>query len=64
MSNPIRIQQRRIKGWRMPPNTRSVARPSKYGNYVATVDESGGMPPQWRRTANGCSIQSRRSIGR
>lgn len=29
---PKRIQQRRTAGWKMPPNARSVARPSKYGN--------------------------------
>lgn len=30
---PERIQQRRLKGWRMPPNSRSVTRSSKhYGN--------------------------------
>ena len=29
---PHRVQIRRIKGWRMPPNTVSVARPSRYGN--------------------------------
>lgn len=29
---PVRIQRRRVKGWRMPPNTVSVARPSAWGN--------------------------------
>jgi len=29
---PERIQQRRSKGWRMPDNAQSVARPSKWGN--------------------------------
>lgn len=29
---PERIQQRRVKGWRKPDNTVSVARPSKWGN--------------------------------
>lgn len=29
---PIRIQRRRVKGWRMPPNTVSVTRPGKWGN--------------------------------
>ncbi len=29
---PKRIQRQRTKGWRMPPNTVSVARPSKFGN--------------------------------
>ncbi len=29
---PIRIQRKRTKGWRMPPNTVYVGRPSKFGN--------------------------------
>jgi len=29
---PVRIQQRRVKGWRKPPNAVSVARPSRWGN--------------------------------
>lgn len=32
MDKPHRIQLRRTKGWRMPANTASVARPSKWGN--------------------------------
>ena len=31
---PIRIQRKRTKGWRMPPNTVYVGRPTKWGNYV------------------------------
>ena len=29
---PVRVQLRRTKGWRMPANTVSVARPGRYGN--------------------------------
>lgn len=29
---PKRIQRKRTKGWRMPPNTKSVTRPGKYSN--------------------------------
>ena len=29
---PIRIQRKRTKGWRMPENTVSVCRPGKWGN--------------------------------
>lgn len=29
---PIRVQLRRVAGWRIPPNTVSVGRSSKYGN--------------------------------
>lgn len=31
-SAPRRIQRKRTKGWRMPPNTVSVTRPGKWGN--------------------------------
>lgn len=29
---PVRVQLRREKGWRMPPNTVKVSRPSVWGN--------------------------------
>jgi hypothetical protein len=29
---PIRIQRKRTKGWKMPPNTVSVTRPGIFGN--------------------------------
>lgn len=29
---PERIQRKRVKGWKMPANTVSVTRPSKFGN--------------------------------
>ncbi len=29
---PRRIQRKRTKGWRMPPNTAYVGRPTKWGN--------------------------------
>lgn len=32
MARPLRIQLSRKKGWRMPPNTVSVARPGRHGN--------------------------------
>lgn len=40
---PRRIQLSRAKGWRMPPNTVTVARPSKWGNPFtrAVAIESG-----------------------
>ena len=30
---PKRIQRKRTKGWRMPPNTVYVGRPSRWGNW-------------------------------
>ena len=31
-TRPRRIQRKRVKGWRMPPNTVSVCRPGRWGN--------------------------------
>ena len=37
---PLRIQRRRVKGWRMPENTVSVCRPGKWGNpFVVSADK-------------------------
>jgi len=42
---PQRIQRRRVKGWRLPPNTICVGRGGKWGNphkitdYVGTDNE-------------------------
>ena len=37
-TKPQRIQLKRTKGWRLPPNTISVARPTKWGNtYPVSV---------------------------
>lgn len=39
MGEPVRIQRSRAKGWKMPPNTVYVGRPSVYGNpYVIKPD--------------------------
>lgn len=32
MTRPQRIQRQRTKGWKMPPNTVYVGRPSRFGN--------------------------------
>jgi hypothetical protein len=36
-TKPHRIQLSRKKGWRLPPNTVVVARPTKWGNHVAVA---------------------------
>lgn len=43
MGEPERVQRRRTKGWKMPPNTVSVTRPGVFGNpfTVAHALESG-----------------------
>jgi hypothetical protein len=44
---PQRIQRKRTKGWRMPPNTVSVCRPGKWGNPF-TFENSGSVHPAIR----------------
>ncbi len=49
---PIRIQLRRTKGWKMPENTVSVARPSAWGNpFVVKFDPHSDYSPQTRAEA-------------
>lgn len=40
---PERIQLSRRKGWRMPENTVSVARPGKWGNPFKIGDDVAGL---------------------
>jgi len=35
---PVRVQRRRVKGWRIPPNTVYVGRGSRWGNPCAIGD--------------------------
>lgn len=41
MDSPVRIQRKRIKGWKMPPNTRYVGRPTKWGNPCLARGHAG-----------------------
>lgn len=41
--SPKRIQLRRTKGWRLPENAKSCARPGKYGNPFKLRDEGRGL---------------------
>ncbi len=48
---PERIQLRRTRGWRMPPNTLSVARPGKFGNpftKAAAIESGYATEETWR----------------
>lgn len=38
---PVRIQRKRTKGWKMPPNTISVCRPGALGNPFIVGEPSG-----------------------
>lgn len=37
MTKPVRIQRQRTKGWKMPPNTVYVGRPSRHGNPFRVI---------------------------
>lgn len=41
VADPIRIQLKRTRGWRKPPNTVIVSRPSKWGNPFSVSQEDG-----------------------
>ena len=52
-----RIQQKRMKGWRKPPNTVCVSRPSKWGNPFK-LEEQGreravALYRKWLTTGKG-----------
>jgi len=38
MTTPHRIQRRRTKGWRMPPSTVYIGRPSRWGNPYPVIN--------------------------
>lgn len=38
-----RVQRKRVKGWRMPPNTVYVGRPTKYGNPFKVTRKDGSI---------------------
>jgi hypothetical protein len=40
-NSPKRVQLSRKKGWRMPENTVSVARPGRFGNPFKILNEEG-----------------------
>lgn len=48
MTAPRRIQRRRTKGWRTPPNTVIVTRPSRFGNpsRLSVAEEMGYIEPR------------------
>lgn len=57
MVDPLRIQLRRTKGWRMPANTIIVSRPTVWGNMVrigqplAEIDPADGSMTKRKATA-------------
>ena len=64
MLNPVRVQLSRRKGWRMPENTVSVARPGKWGNpYRVDADAMPWSQLPWLSTerAKACVDYYRRA---
>ncbi|KUO53162.1 MAG: hypothetical protein APF82_00815 [Sphingomonadales bacterium BRH_c42] len=54
-AQPIRVQLRRVKGWRMPPNTVSVARPGPFGNpFIVSECREAGFVGTDRELAARC----------
>jgi hypothetical protein len=53
-TEPQRIQRRREKGWKMPPNTVSVTRPGLFGNpFPADVYGQSGAVDRFERWLSG-----------
>lgn len=59
-TTPKRIQRRRTKGWRMPPNTVYVGRPTRWGNPFLSAAEfreatsTFPVPQGWLRIWRSC----------
>lgn len=58
-----RIQRKRTKGWRMPPNTVSVARPGRFGNpYKISEAREAGYTGTDAQLSEWCCHLFRRAI--
>jgi hypothetical protein len=55
IDKPVRVQLSRRKGWRMPPNTVNVARPTKWGNQwkVGEDGDAAHCVAEYRRLVTG-----------
>lgn len=60
---PIRIQRKRIKGWRMPANTVSVCRPGKFGNPFKVGVHGNAAECVEKFTSEIGAVDSRLSFG-
>ena len=49
--SPIRVQRRRVKGWRKPENTVCVDRTTKWGNPFKADWPEGGKDRAWATSA-------------
>jgi len=62
MGEPIRVQLRRTKGWKMPPNTVKVARPSIWGNPFRVTDTPMHGPNKGKPIGQQGAVDAFRSI--
>jgi hypothetical protein len=54
MSGPARIQRKRTKGWKKPPNAVNVTRPGPFGNpFPVDVYGAAGAVDRFRRWITG-----------
>lgn len=66
---PVRIQRKRTKGWKMPPNTVYVGRPTKWGNpwriapYQSRDAVLRAFKNYWEKH-NGCTDDGNRWVTR
>lgn len=51
MVRPVRVQRRRVKGWRKPDNTVCVDRTTKWGNPFKADWTEGGKDKAWAASA-------------
>ena len=54
---PIRVQLSRAKGWKMPPNTVYVGRPTKWGNpwgvtHICSAEQAVANYREWVGACN------------
>lgn len=59
MTTPARIQRRRTRGYRTPPNSTYVGRPTRFGNPFRVVPAAfrrGGPLDMWAVQYQGCTL--------
>jgi hypothetical protein len=59
---PKRIQRKRTRGWRMPPNTIYVGRPSKFGNPIRWDEYRKYPSPFWPGSGEPLDAEDMRRI--
>ena len=59
-TGPKRIQRKRTKGWKMPPNTVYVGRPSKWApnQRITRIQTLDRILREYRKWANAVEIRS------